>query len=405
LRVAREPVPFADAAVAWTGDVSQESGRWGRFGRWEGHALVRLEGLFDLVADVDRGEAVLHHERGPEADAGLVRHALPYLAALEHRLVLHAAGVVLPEGAVVLCAEAQTGKSTLALALDGQGFPVLGDDHIAVELGPQGPHAFASLPTIDTLPASRAVFFAAEADRPGKASAPCRTPRPEGAVPVSHLVFLTRSGQVVPRRVPAAEVVRRLLLDVLFMGDPGDVAEQGARFQQAVALAKAIPAYEIALPDGLERLAESLPQVVRMLRRPELPTSLSGRFDVLAVAWVAAIRVGLSVLSLARVRRLVAWAAALGSRTPRGAKPDPRAIGKAVARATRAVPRATCLVQALAAQGLLARSGHSGVLHLGATPGRGGALDAHAWVECDGHTIVGDGPGTHTPLGGVTLDG
>lgn len=405
LTIEREPVPLADDAVEWTGDVSQESGRWGRFGRWRGKNLVRLEGLFDLVADLDGHAATLHHDRGHEADPGMVRHALPYLGALERRLVLHAAGVVFPEGAVLLCAEAQTGKSTLALALDGRGYPVLGDDHIAVEMRSDGPCAFASLPTIDTLPASRVVFFPDEAARPGKSSAPCRTPRPAGAVPVHQLVFLRRDGHALPRRLPATDAVRRLLLDVLFVGDPGDLEEQGTRFEQAVALAKAVPAYEISLPDGLERLARALPQIVGMLRGPERPASPAGRLDVLAVAWVAAIRASLTLLPLPRVRALVAWAARVARRAPRGAGPDPRSVGQAVKRATRAVPRATCLVQALAAQGLLARHGLDGELHLGAMHSPEGGLDAHAWVECDGHVIVGDGPGAHTRLGAVELGG
>jgi hypothetical protein len=55
-------------------------------------------------------------------------------------------------------------------------------------------------------------------------------------------------------------------------------------------------------------------------------------------------------------------------------------------------PPATCLVQALAAAALLRRRGLAcelrlGVRHRGAIDGA--AIEAHAWVECDGRVAVG----------------
>ena len=64
-------------------------------------------------------------------------------------------------------------------------------------------------------------------------------------------------------------------------------------------------------------------------------------------------------------------------------------IAWAVAAASRCVPVATCLVQALAAQVLLGRRGHPVELHIGVARGARGRLEAHAWVESRGRVVIG----------------
>jgi hypothetical protein len=67
--------------------------------------------------------------------------------------------------------------------------------------------------------------------------------------------------------------------------------------------------------------------------------------------------------------------------------------------AARRVPRATCLVRALAAQALLARHGHPSQLRLGVARGADRAFEAHAWLERDGQILIGGGPeGRYVPL-------
>ncbi|MDD1778828.1 MAG: lasso peptide biosynthesis B2 protein [Candidatus Helarchaeota archaeon] len=51
--------------------------------------------------------------------------------------------------------------------------------------------------------------------------------------------------------------------------------------------------------------------------------------------------------------------------------------------------RATCLVQALATQVLLAGEGISSVLHIGVMKGKNSSFEAHAWVESEGRIIIG----------------
>jgi hypothetical protein len=67
----------------------------------------------------------------------------------------------------------------------------------------------------------------------------------------------------------------------------------------------------------------------------------------------------------------------------------PEQVAWAVRAVARYVPRANCLPQALAAQWLLGRLGHASSLRLGVTKGLDQDLKAHAWLEYQGHIIIG----------------
>lgn len=110
---------------------------------------------------------------------------------------------------------------------------------------------------------------------------------------------------------------------------------------------------------------------------------------VKAVLWLGATRLGLWLLPLPVVRRLLARAAQ-SPRQERGSKPSPQRIVWALAVARRVVPYATCLAQALAAEALFLRSGHSADLRIGVVKTPAGRLMAHAWVESGGRAVVGD---------------
>lgn len=66
----------------------------------------------------------------------------------------------------------------------------------------------------------------------------------------------------------------------------------------------------------------------------------------------------------------------------------PRQIAWAVRLASRYVPDATCLPQALATHLLLSRHGHPSCLRIGVASGP--KFEAHAWVECDGSIVIGE---------------
>lgn len=62
-------------------------------------------------------------------------------------------------------------------------------------------------------------------------------------------------------------------------------------------------------------------------------------------------------------------------------------LERAVKRASRVVPRATCLTQALALGDLLSRHGYASTLQIGVRKDDG-RFSAHAWVECAGIPLL-----------------
>lgn len=66
----------------------------------------------------------------------------------------------------------------------------------------------------------------------------------------------------------------------------------------------------------------------------------------------------------------------------------PSEIALAVTRASRLVPIATCLTQALAGGFLIRRAGANATVHFGVAKGEAG-FKAHAWLEGDGGILIG----------------
>lgn len=124
---------------------------------------------------------------------------------------------------------------------------------------------------------------------------------------------------------------------------------------------------------------------------------------VSALCLVPAIRFGLCVLPVRAVGRVLGW---LVSGKP-GVARDPSLadrVARAVTRASRVVPGATCLTQALATQVLLERHGLPTRLHIGVVRDGGQAVRGHAWVESQGMIVIGGAmSGQWSPL--LTVEG
>ncbi len=121
---------------------------------------------------------------------------------------------------------------------------------------------------------------------------------------------------------------------------------------------------------------------------------------------LATIKAGLTVLSVGRTRRLLAFLTRLrlaGSDTRR-----PERITLAVKKATARLPGIySCLVRALAAQLLLERRGFVTQLQIGFVRSPQGAVEGHAWLQCEERIVIGDDldlaqftPFPPLPLGG-----
>lgn len=102
------------------------------------------------------------------------------------------------------------------------------------------------------------------------------------------------------------------------------------------------------------------------------------------------IRLRFWVLAFPRQRRLLAQLSQAPSGCRQADTSLPDRVVRAVSVASNYVPKATCLIQALAAQTLLKRGGCSAHLRLGVGRNEKGQFQAHAWLENDGRVIIGD---------------
>jgi hypothetical protein len=120
--------------------------------------------------------------------------------------------------------------------------------------------------------------------------------------------------------------------------------------------------------------------------------SLSSREKFLlvkAAMLVIAIRIGLTFLPFATLHNLVAKCPREKGIPNKKERPSIEQIAWSVRAAGYFVPKATCLVQALAIQAFLQREGFPAILQIGVTKGDKGELQAHAWVESQGKVLNG----------------
>lgn len=100
------------------------------------------------------------------------------------------------------------------------------------------------------------------------------------------------------------------------------------------------------------------------------------------------VRIGLRATSYARLRAWLERMAVVMSRT-RSPVAD---VTWAVGAAGRRITGTTCLAEALAVYTMLRRRGHEPLLRIGVRQSDHSLLEAHAWVECDGHIVMGEVP-------------
>jgi hypothetical protein len=112
-------------------------------------------------------------------------------------------------------------------------------------------------------------------------------------------------------------------------------------------------------------------------------------------------RLCLSVFRFDILRKVLTGMAPLVARVGKEFTDDQ--LVRIVGIASRYIPKATCLAQALTVQLLLKKSGRQASLYIGVNEVEGGQLNAHAWVESKGKVITGGpNPGDFTSL--LTLE-
>jgi hypothetical protein len=129
--------------------------------------------------------------------------------------------------------------------------------------------------------------------------------------------------------------------------------------------------------------------MIRPLRRFLGLTTMERGLLARALPLVVIFRLLLWLVPYRTVQRVATSFGGGSDQRRRGERASAEAVGQAVGRAARCVPRATCLTQALATGVLLARTGHTGTLQLGVRRDPDGRFMAHAWVECEGRIVIG----------------
>ncbi|PYM62155.1 MAG: lasso peptide biosynthesis B2 protein [Candidatus Rokuibacteriota bacterium] len=130
--------------------------------------------------------------------------------------------------------------------------------------------------------------------------------------------------------------------------------------------------------------------MTRLRRLARLPAA-DRRLLLRAAVLLWGTRVGLWVVSMRTVHRVLGRLMPVRAGWRRSVPFSPERIAWAARVGSRYVPRATCLVQALAVQRLLEREGHPACLRIGVAKSGRARLLAHAWVESAGRVVVGGG--------------
>lgn len=250
--------------------------------RWQDHAtelsVSRLWGVDDVIrlrvsslaVDIVPNKTIIVRPQ-PGLSQVTIDHFLsdqvwPRLLAHEGSFIIHAGAVRVNGGAILLMGESGRGKSTLSASFDRSGVRLLGDDAMVIEATEDGPCVRAVYPSLRLFPDS------IEAVIPGEVTA-----GPMAHYSSKERIDVAVSPDVGPRSLPilamfaiaeAAEDDRVTITNVSlaascmalvtnsFALDPSDSGQARDRLRSASALAKAVPAFEIAYPREYARLPE-----------------------------------------------------------------------------------------------------------------------------------------------------
>ena len=222
-----------------------------------GLATFRFDGHSDRVVAAPHPGIPL--DEVPEA---YWHSALPLVLQARGNEVLHASGVLMPRGAVVLCGASKTGKSTIAYGLYRRGHGLWADDAVALDISGS---AISALPLpfdVRLRPASAALFgFGERAARlAGQTASNAREGR--APAPLAAVCVLDRSSGAAGRRrdshrsepPPAFSAV----LSHAYCFTLQHQARKRLMLDRYLSLVARIPVFELRVPDGLEGLPDIL---------------------------------------------------------------------------------------------------------------------------------------------------
>lgn len=106
---------------------------------------------------------------------------------------------------------------------------------------------------------------------------------------------------------------------------------------------------------------------------------------------VALVRLGLWILPFKTLQILAIKFETVKMRSRSGGRSETvDRVVRAIRIASRRLPAATCLTQAIATKILLRRRGHQPTLRIGVAKSESGEFLAHAWLEHEGTIVLGD---------------
>lgn len=112
-----------------------------------------------------------------------------------------------------------------------------------------------------------------------------------------------------------------------------------------------------------------------------------------AAGLIVAARLGMRLVTIERLRAFLARTRHEHGGATGGATEANRRVAWAVGSVASRLPgRTSCLIEALAAEAMLRRRGYECQLRLGVPPAgcANAPFAAHAWIEHDGHVVIGD---------------
>lgn len=195
------------------------------------------------------------------------RRVLPMALQVCGREILHASAVRSATGVAALCADSETGKSTIAFGLSSRGYPLWADDLVAFEISDSGGRAI-SLPFDLRLRPSAAALFESDTSRSQIAASDDASPGKETA-PLTAICVLRRGDAAAPlvatRRLSSAEAFAAVLAHAWSFG-----IQNGERKRRMIHnylnLVAGTPVYDICFQPGLTNLPAILDAIEQLLR-------------------------------------------------------------------------------------------------------------------------------------------
>ncbi len=264
---------IAGAAPAWFHAWRAPGGRRVlSFSRQPHGYLLRFHGKADFVIDIER-RSIRCVRRGA-TELPTVRHLLldqvmPLLLSGDTRLVLHAAAVATPRGAVAFAGATGSGKSTLATAIAALGLPLLCDDCLVIAAATRGFRAGSFYPGARLYPDSvKAVGMSgvpslkvASYTRKRRIATP-RLPFVRESVPLACVFVLDRGirrhthERIAFIRLRGRDALMALVACTFYL-DVADADAVRRGFELQHRLVQRIPIYRLSHPWRLDRLADT----------------------------------------------------------------------------------------------------------------------------------------------------